>query len=148
MDFFLKSESQVELHATPNDLFDEDEDNENAISLNDIKASTIWQSPSKVSDDDNDQFSIDKDDTESRSDAERPHLLPITDTQLSFQPSSTPAHFQHRYMVNYLLNILSEKNRLHDFNGIHFFSYGIQLVLFDVTIQSMKSPLMLNFMTQ
>lgn len=85
------------LEEPPDGLFDDDdEDNENVISLEKIKASTLGLlSPTKAN---GDRSSIDGD-SESRASFAEKRVVPLTDIQDPFQPSSTPAHFQHRYMV-------------------------------------------------
>lgn len=117
---------------------DDDEDNENVISLEKIKASTLGLlSPTKAN---GDRSSIDGD-SESRASFAEKRVVPLTDIQDPFQPSSTPAHFQHRYMVKNFFGFQPFPNYIYHF---YFFSYGMLLGLYVVLIQRKKEQSMLN----
>ncbi|XP_069678187.1 WD repeat and HMG-box DNA-binding protein 1 [Periplaneta americana] len=81
-----------------NYIDDDDEDGENVISLEKIKA----EASQPVFGDDDDKLSHadadDEDEVESKLSATA-RIVPKCDLQSPFQPSSTPVHLQHRFMV-------------------------------------------------
>ncbi|XP_021932631.1 WD repeat and HMG-box DNA-binding protein 1 isoform X1 [Zootermopsis nevadensis] len=85
------------IHLNPIDD-DDDDDNENVISLDKIKAEL--SQPSFFGDNDKLSHAVadDDDDVESKISGVA-RIAPVCDLQPPFQPSSTPVHLQHRFMV-------------------------------------------------
>ncbi|KAL1117946.1 hypothetical protein AAG570_004259 [Ranatra chinensis] len=130
---------------------DDDDDSENVISLEKIKASTLHQNGAG----DFDEGSSDDGDEKSSVDEaySRPHHTPLSELQQAFQPSSTPAHLLQRFMVWNSVGIVKQFNtedsneievEFHDTGVHHSFRInnlvGHSMAALSTSVLAMASP--------